>query len=950
MPHHPQRRATPRWLSGLALAFGLALAPLATPFAAAPPANAVIGNQASASYADGSGQTKSATSNLVETIVRQVGSFTIAQDNSKTAAVGNTVYMPHTLTNTGNGADTFILSTADIAGADTDFATGIAIYADANGDGLPDSTTPLCSGLGCSATTPGLPAGGTYSFVVSITVPASASAAQVDQIVVSAAGGTPALYDGNNNGVFGEAGDNVRSNSDTLTVTAAAAFQVSKAVSLSQGPTGSVLTYTLTYQNIGAVAGNLALQDVIGSGATAGLAYLPGSAVWSAGASALTDAYTVGTPDVTVGGSEAHYQASTAADVTTVRTTLTNIAPNVTGALTFRATVRANALVGTSTTANAASYGPDADADPTNNVLTQATNTTTYAVLAVRAVVANDGSQSAGAPVDGNNARPLAADADSPANADLVYQATATPGQTLAFNISVWNNGNTSDSFNIGAATLADGSGYGAWPAGASVQLFKSDGVTPLTDSGNDGTPDTGLVAAGASYVVVARVTLPPAACAGACPSGPFDVQLTATSVADPSQSNSTYARLATLVAPTVDLAHASGTVNAAVNQDALGAAPVVTQTTLPAGAAVFDLVLRNEGSVADTYALAASVSSSFAPATALPAGWTLQFRTVDGAGVCSAGGGSVISAAGPVAPGGELKVCAVLTTTTGALAGNTEVYFQATSQVTGASDILWDRVTVSAVNQLVLAPSHTGQVFPGGTVVYAHALSNAGNTTCGTSFGFTLAQSLAAQGWTAVLYRDVNGDGQIDTGDSVIDLSTGLAGLTLAPGAGVKLLVKVFAPAGAAAGSADVVTLVASSTCAGAATASGRVSDASTVITGQVRLVKMQAIDHNCDGTPSLPSPDPTARNTGTAYAATPMQALPGECILYRVIATNEGLGSVTALSLIDSQPAYTLFSAGPVCSVGSASYAAPSYSCTGITLAPAATATLDFRVRIQP
>ena len=38
-----------------------------------------------------------------------------------------------------------------------------------------------------------------------------------------------------------------------------------------------------------------------------------------------------------------------------------------------------------------------------------------------------------------------------------------------------------------GAAALGGGAGYGAWPAGTSVQVFKSDGATPLTDSGNDG-------------------------------------------------------------------------------------------------------------------------------------------------------------------------------------------------------------------------------------------------------------------------------------------------------------------------------------------------------------------------------------------------------------------------------------------------------------------------------
>jgi len=918
-------------------------------FAAAPPASSIIGNQASATYTDGSGQAKSATSNLVETTVRQVGSLTLTQNNSKTASIGNTVYMSHLLTNTGNGADSFTLSTADVVTADTDFATGISIYADTNGDGLPDSATPLCSGIGCSAQTPILSAGASYGFVVSMTVPSSAVAAQFDGIVVSASGNTLALYDGNNNGVFGEVGDNLKSNTDVLTVTAGAAFQVSKVSSLSQGPAGAVLTYTLTYQNTGTAAGNLALRDVIGSGSTAGLSYVAGSAVWSAGASVLTDAYTVGTPDVTVGGSEAHYQALTVGGVTTINATLTNIGPNVTGTVTIRATVLATASVGTAGTSNTALYGLDADADPTNNTLSQASNTAIYQVVVARGLVVNDGTQSSGVPVDGNNTRPAVGDTDTPANADLVYQANASPGQTLSFPVTVWNLGNTTDSFNVVASNLAGGAGYGTWPSGTSIQLFKSDGVTPLVDSSNDGVPDTGPLAAASSASVIVKVTLPPGACTGACPSGPFDVQLNVTSTGDSTQSSSTFVRLGSLTLPTVDLAHNSGTVDPTVNQDAIGSSPTVTQSVLPAGTTTFDLVLRNESAVSDTYALAYSTSASFAPMTALPAGWSVQFRTADSSGACSATGGTVLSSAGPVAPGAELKVCAVVVTASGAPAGDTNLYFQVKSQVTGATDSLFDRVTVSSVNQLSIQPNHTGQVFPGGTVVYAHTLSNTGNTSCGSSFALTVGNSVPS-GWNAVVYRDVNGDGQIDSSDLVIDPAVGLTGVTLAPGQSVSLLVKVFASSGLPAGSADVVSLAATATCGATAIVSNTAADTTTVVTGQVRLVKMQAIDHNCDGTPSLPSPDPAGRTAGAAFSATPMQAIPGECIVYRVMATNEGLGTVTTLALSDSRPAFTLFNAGPTCTAGTADYTAPTFSCSGISLAPAAVATMEFRVQVQP
>jgi hypothetical protein len=86
---------------------------------AAPPANTFIGNQATASYVDANGIAQLATSNLVQTQVQQVGAFTLTADNTKAAAIGNAVYAPHTLTNTGNGADNFTVAITDNAAAFT---------------------------------------------------------------------------------------------------------------------------------------------------------------------------------------------------------------------------------------------------------------------------------------------------------------------------------------------------------------------------------------------------------------------------------------------------------------------------------------------------------------------------------------------------------------------------------------------------------------------------------------------------------------------------------------------------------------------------------------------------------------------------------------------------------------------------------------------------------------
>ncbi len=137
---------------------------------AAPPAGTVIGNQATATYQDASNTARTATSNLVQTTVSQVKTFTLTANGARTAAPGQTVYYPHTITNTGNGSDTYTLN----ALSSTNFAaaaaphSGLAYYIDANGDGVPDNATPI-------VTSGPIAAGGVFRFVVAGTVPAAAA-------------------------------------------------------------------------------------------------------------------------------------------------------------------------------------------------------------------------------------------------------------------------------------------------------------------------------------------------------------------------------------------------------------------------------------------------------------------------------------------------------------------------------------------------------------------------------------------------------------------------------------------------------------------------------------------------------------------------------------------------------------------------------------------------------
>ena len=110
----PQPTMFLNWLGAFLVAMLLmALAPAQA--LAAPLAGTSIGNQAAASYTDASAVSRNVTSNTVSTIVQQVASFALTASQAKTVSPGGTVYYPHTLTNTGNGTDTFNLSTTNLS-------------------------------------------------------------------------------------------------------------------------------------------------------------------------------------------------------------------------------------------------------------------------------------------------------------------------------------------------------------------------------------------------------------------------------------------------------------------------------------------------------------------------------------------------------------------------------------------------------------------------------------------------------------------------------------------------------------------------------------------------------------------------------------------------------------------------------------------------------------------
>lgn len=862
------------WIAFAAIAvfFLLSAGPV---HAVAPLAGTSIGNQSSATYVDSSNITRSVSSNTVATIVQQVAALTLTQSLAKTANAGTQVSYPVTLTNTGNGTDSFALTQTN--GAAFVFSS-VTFYADANGDGVADNATPITS-------TGSLASGAVFRFVAVGNVPTNATTGQVNALVITATSGF--------------APGTTAAVTDTTTISSNAVINASKTMSASSGASGSgPYTVTLSYNNTGNVAATaVTLTDAL----PVGMTYVAGTGRWSVtSATVLTDA----TADVQGPGPTIDYRLTG----NTVTGTINTVAAGQAGTLTFQVSI-ASGLAAASLN-NTATFAYN---DGAANVPAANTNTFVFTVNSSASVTSNS---TAGAPI-------------------LV--ASATQGGTVTFPNVFTNSGNATDSFDMTVVTSN-------FPPGSAFALYKTDGVTPMVDTNGNGTPDTGPVLAGASYTVVLKVTLP----AGAT-GGPFTVQKTATSKLDPTKSATGFDTLTAIAVNTVDLTNSvnAGTTSSIVG---LGAGPfattgggiVVTNATNPGTTTRFTVnVVNGASSTGDTFNLAASTDATFATLS-LPAGWTVVFRNSSE---------TVITNTGIVASGATAVVFADVSVPAGLAAnpaGQT-ITFRALSPSTGSTDRITDSVTVNTIRSVIVTPNNVGQVAPGGSVVYTHTITNAGNVDENTGGANTIALSLANTqvGFTAIVYLDANSNNIIDATDPVINAAADLG--LIAAGASKQLLVKVTASAGVGIGVVNTTTLTA--TTAGvintvAAPPAVIATDATTVITGNIGVLKEQAIDANCDGTP----------DTAYSVATITTGAIPGACIRYRITATNNGSGSVTGLVVSDATPANTLYHGTVPASVTVGTVTAPtagaagSISATVGTLTPSAQVVLFFGVRINP
>lgn len=806
-------------------------------FAVGTPAGTQIKNQATAQYNDENGNAQMSTSNEVITIVNPIYGLTVTPDGAdaahpgatQTATAGTRMYFPYVLTNTGNASDTYNVATV-VDGSATFTPGNLKIYLDANGDGVVGAGDNEITNTGT------VPADGTIHLIVAYDVPAGATAGQFAPVNLTAASTNDATKTDTNNW-------------NKTTVVADAVMTISKSASATGTVyPGSAITYTVSGSNTGSAAttaltfttidttgdgtedpaSGILIEDPIPSGMS--VTGTPGTDFAYIAPAGATKLYGYSNGKWSTNGAVAGWGGTAA--ITKVGLYISGtLAAGQAYELRWVGTINADAPVGNiSNTAYIhwadSTAGPVDKNTPSNTTLTMVNPT--YAVKI------------------GPVGTPEAAGA-----ADVTTKSNQLPGTVVSFTNTVKNNGTSNDIFNISYAWTANAI------AGATVNLYLSDGLTPLGDANSDGVPDTGTVLKnGGTVDIVVKVTIPGNTASDALL---HDLTVTATSTKDGTKTDTTIDRIDKIVAGSTNLTN-----NNANGDTAYGVAGA------PGSTITFPLKVTNTNGYAETYALDQTV--------ALPAGWSVLFYPdTNGDGIADPGA-SPISSTPTIAGGVNYQFVAVVSIPDGATprsgdptgAGTGQnLIFQATGVLSGQVDTQRDWAEVNPQYTFIFDPDNNGISTAGGTIFYKHVLKNTGNA----SQTFTVAlDSTPRTGWIYTFSTDGT------------TYSVSLSGISLGVGAEQTIYVKVFVPSSEAVGAVDAGKVKATNDHATSIT---RI-DTTTVVGGNLKLTKSVA---------SFNTADTAALNQ------------PGDELEYTITYQNLGSKALTSMYIYDSIPQYTGF-----------------------------------------
>jgi uncharacterized repeat protein (TIGR01451 family) len=202
----------------------------------------------------------------------------------------------------------------------------------------------------------------------------------------------------------------------------------------------------------------------------------------------------------------------------------------------------------------------------------------------------------------------------------------------------------------------------------------------------------------------------------------------------------------------------------------------------------------------------------------------------------------------------------------------------------------------VNTYHSVSINPNNQATIYAGGTVVYKHVVTNGGNFT-ETAVSLGAPANVGPTGWTVSAFLDGTNAGTLTS--AATSIVTPYTIPSIAPGASIAYFLVVQAPASANPGDQELTSWTL--TLAGnSAAANISVTDTSTVVSGQVKLVKSQNyIAHTGISTCAVA---PGAFTTAPIASATSK-----DCIFYQIVATNTGTTNVTVPSVTDTAPPFT-------------------------------------------
>lgn len=892
---------------GAALALASGFWPLNAALAAPPSAGQQIINQAAIVYIDETGEERVATTNEVVLTIQSVFAATLEGDRSVVLDGNEWAVFHHTLVNTGNEADTFCVTVEDLAGDDRNYRTGtLSVARDLNGNGVidgADTTLHLAtSGTGSPgfvALEPGERAqlivtgqlfntGNNFDYDVRLRVEAQLGTGSCT------AGGVTDI------GANGDGSDDT--NINRATSITGAGLQMSKSSVYNDGGTpgdtgDDQITYTITVDSLGEIdALNVVVTDPI-----------PANTTFQGGS-------------IVEGGDETPFDTPAAFSVTDnwVQGGVDRLNDGDTLILTYTVDVNPGLQGG-------------------QEIENQASAVWSTGGPVLSNTVIDTLSSSYGFRFDDTE---TSANASGDVSDDVETVTSAAPGQPVRFRLRIVNTGAGADTFNLSGPL---GSLYNpapgisqTFPAGTAFFWRHADGYAPLLDTDGDDAPDTGPLAGGASRDVVLLAILPSNAAGG------FNEEITATS-SQSGGSDSVGVEILQISNPAVDiatdLAGDGGASLAGFNDaGAVNAHPAgssaSTQSAGPGEWARFDLILANEGAGPDAYRLAAYATAGGA---ALPDGWEVRFEI----------GGEAVTATPTLPAGGSQAIAAFVRVAPDAADGAEQaVFFEATSGATGGSDITQNRLEVAQRRALRLLTPASAQLLQCAGVSLRHDLVNLGgvdhNVTLSIAGGDEISALLA-------LPTSVDGGEPADfepiaalsAGENVL-VSDGSAWSPVAllngaggpapttpgdiaiPLAGFERTVieaRFFAPCDATVSRTEGFTITASAL--GATAPSVSIGDSITIASALLAITKLGARDAACDGAPD------------GAFASAHVQALPGECVIWRIEASNKGAEPVCNVTVRDRAPAFTqavtaLIESEPAPGSGSCAVSSADMTCT--------------------